>query len=260
MKANLEKLKKRIREKEKILVCFSGGVDSVFLAKIVFDVLGKNALAVTIDSETFPRGELKDAKRIASEIGVRHRIVSCSLLKNRRFVKNPRNRCYYCKKEMMKILKKIADEENIECIADGVTFSDYDEYRPGLKIKCFWHPLAESSFSKNEVRKLAKKTGLLIYDKPSDACLATRIPYNEKITKKNLGMIEKSEAVLKKMGFTQVRVRYHKNIARIEVGEKEIKKILNMRKKIVNEMKKLGCPYITLDLQGYRSGSMDEVL
>jgi len=260
MKANLEKLKKRIREKEKILVCFSGGVDSAFLAKIVFDVLGKNAFAVTIDSETFPRKGLKDAKNVASEIGIRHKIVSCSLLKNKRFVENSVNRCYLCKKEMMKTLKKIAEEENIECIADGVTFSDYEGYRPGLKIKGFWHPLAESGFSKNEVRKLAKKTGLLIYDKPSDACLATRLPYKEKITKKKMEIIENAEEIIKNAGVTQVRVRYHKNIARIEVGEKEIKKILNMRKKIVNEMKKLGSPYITLDLQGYRSGSMDEGL
>ena len=265
MKTELEKLKKEIRQKKKILVCFSGGVDSAFLAKIVFDVLGKNALAVTIDSETFSRNELKDAKNVASEIGIRHEIVSCSLLKNKRFVENPMNRCYYCKKEMMKTLKKIADEENIKCIADGVTFSDYNEYRPGIKASNemrIWHPLAESGFSKNGVRELAKKTGLSVHDKPSNACLATRIPYNEKITKEKLRMIENAEEIIRNAGITQVRVRYHKNIARIEVEEKEIKKILNekTRKRIVNELKKLGFTYITLDLQGYRSGSMDEVL
>ncbi|MCG2826811.1 MAG: 7-cyano-7-deazaguanine synthase [Thermoplasmatales archaeon] len=125
MKTELEKLKKEIRQKEKILVCFSGGGDSAFLAKIAFDVLGKNAVAVTIDSETFPRKELKDAKNVASKIDIKHKIVSCSMLNNKRFAENTRNRCYYCKKEMMKTLKKIADEENIECAADGVTFSDY---------------------------------------------------------------------------------------------------------------------------------------
>ncbi len=258
----IDQLKNAIKQKHKILISFSGGVDSSVLAKIAYDVLGKEALAVTIDSETFPKDELKDSKNVALEIGIPHKIVSCSLLNNKKFVENPVNRCYYCKKEMMKTLRKVAAEKNIKCIADGVCSSDYDEYRPGLKIKSFWHPLSEFGYSKNDVRKIAKKMGLSVHDKPSDACLATRISYNEKITKEKLGMIEKAENIIKDTGVTQVRVRYHKNIARIEVGEKEIKKILDKktRKRIVNELKKLGFTYITLDLQGYRSGSMDEVL
>jgi len=261
----VEKLRNAIKQKHNILISFSGGVDSAFLAKTAYDMLGKNALAVTIDSETFSRNELKDAQKVASWIGIKHRIVYSSVFGNRRFAENTRNRCYYCKKEMMKTLKKIADEENIKCIADGVTFSDYREYRPGIKASNemrIWHPLSEFGFSKNGVRELAKKMGLSVHDKPSNACLATRIPYNEKITKEKLGMIENAEEIIRNAGITQVRVRYHKNIARIEVEEKEIKKILNekTRKRIVNELKKLGCTYITLDLQGYRSGSMDEGL
>lgn len=265
MKTKLEKLKKGIRQKEKILVCFSGEVDSAFLAKIVFDVLGRDAIAVTVSSETLPKKELEDAQKVASWIGIKHRIVYSSVFGNRRFAENTRNRCYYCKKEMMKTLKKIADEENIKCVADGATFSDYKEYRPGIKASNemrVWHPLSEFGFSKNGVRELAKKMGLSVHDKPSNACLATRISYNEKITKEKLGMIENAEEIIRNAGITQVRVRYHKNIARIEVEEKEIKKILNekTRKRIVNELKKLGFTYITLDLQGYRSGSMDDGL
>ncbi len=256
----IEQLKNAIKQKHKILIAFSGGVDSSVLTKIVYDVLGKDTLAVTIDSETFPKDELKDAKKVASEIGISHKIVPCSLLNNKKFVENPVNRCYYCKKEMIKTLRKVAAEKNIKCIADGVCSSDYDEYRPGLKIKGFWHPLSEFGFSKNEVREIAKKMGLSVHAKPSNTCLATRIPYNEKITKKKLGMIESAEEIIRNSGFIQVRVRYHKNIARIEVGEKEIKKILFMRRKIVSELKKIGFTYITLDIRGYRTGSMDEVL
>ena len=263
IKEKLERLKQRIAERGNLLIAFSGGVDSSLLIKVAYDVLGEKALAVTLDSETLPRSELEHAKKIVASIGIRHKIVPSSELLNEEFVKNPPNRCYYCKKESARILKQIAADNGMKCIADGVNRSDLNENRPGVKAcdeEGIWHPLAEVGITKSEVWIFAKELGLSNWNKPSMACLSSRIQYWERITKEKLKMIEDAEEVLKVVGFSQIRVRKHGDIARIELVKEEIKMLLELKEKIVSELKGIGFNYITVDLEGYRSGSMDEYL
>ena len=263
IKEKLERLKQRIAERGNLLIAFSGGVDSTLLTKVAYDVLGEKALAVTLDFETLPRSELEHAKKIAKTIGVKYLIVPFSELRNEEFVKNPPNRCYYCKKESARILKAIAAGKGMKCIADGVNLSDLDENRPGIKAcdeEGIWHPLAEVGITKSEVRIIAKEVGLSTWNKPSMACLSSRIQYWERITKEKLKMIEDAEEVLKVVGFSQIRVRKHGDIARIELVKEEMKMLLELKEKIVSELKGIGFNYITVDLEGYRSGSMDEYL
>jgi uncharacterized protein len=265
MDTKIKTLKEKIRKKKKILIAFSGGVDSAVVAKLAYDALGKTAFAITIDAETFSKNELKIAKKVAKEIGIKHRIIKHSELSNPKIAKNPVDRCYHCRKDLAFTLRSVADTEGIRTIADGINFSDLNEHRPGIiaaNEEGIWHPLIEMKLSKKDVRKMAEKLNLTVCDKPSTACLSSRIPYGEKITISKLRKIEKSENFLRKLGFSQVRVRSHKNIARIEIPENEIKLLLDekKRKNITNELKKLGYTYVTLDLGGYRSGSMDEAL
>lgn len=261
----LELLRRNIKAKKNLLIAFSGGVDSALVAKIACDTLGDDALAVTANSWTLSRVELEHAKKLAEEIGIRHKIIKFSELECKEFAKNPQNRCYYCRKELALQLKKIAEREKIGNIADGVNTDDFKEHRPGIVAsdeENIWHPLVQANIGKEHVRKIAKKLGLKVHSKPSMACLASRIPYDERITEQKLKRIEKAEDFLKTLGFVQVRVRVHKNIARIEVYKNELVKFFSnqLREKIIKKLKKLGFVYITLDLQGYRSGSMDEVL
>lgn len=260
----LEELKGEMRKKGNILVALSGGVDSSVVAKIAHDCLGDKALAVVADSETLPRAELEEAKRVAREIGIHLKVISFSELECKDFVENPPERCYYCRKELSRELKKIADSMNIKTIADGINSSDFGEHRPGIRAADedgIWHPFVEFGLGKNEVRQLARLLELSVSDKPSMACMSSRIPYGEKITREKLERVEKAEALLKDMGFVQVRVRAHADIARIEVPRDEIVRFLEAdTRTIADRFKKLGFNYVTLDLEGYRSGSMDEVL
>ena len=263
MKEKLEYLKEIIKVKDSLVVAFSGGVDSSLVAKIAYEVLGKKALAVTLTSDTFSKRELKSAKIIAKEIGITHEIIESSELGNDEFVKNPENRCYYCKKEEAIILKRIANENRIKYIADGVNLSDFDEHRPGIKAlneEDIIHPLVEARIKKSDIKAMAKFLGLSNYNMTSTTCLSSRISYGEEITTEKLKMIEGAESFILSSGFKQVRVRCHKNIARIEVEKEEIEKAISFREEIVRRLKKVGFKYITLDLEGYRSGSMDEVL
>lgn len=261
----LRLLQKNIKAKKNLLVAFSGGVDSGVVAKVAYALLGKNALAVTADSYTLSREELELAKKLSEEIGIRHRIIKFSELENKKFAENPVNRCYYCRKELARQLKKIARQEKIENIADGVNRDDFKEHRPGIKAadeENILHPLAEANIGKEDVRKIARELGLTAHSKPSTACLASRIPYCERITKQKLKRIEQAEEYLRSLGFAQVRVRAHGNIARIEVDKKYLSKLIyrKTRQKIIKALKPLGFIYITIDIEGYRSGSMDEVL
>jgi uncharacterized protein len=260
----VEQLKGEMKKKGNILVALSGGVDSSVVAKIAYDCLGDKALAVVADSETLPRAELEEAKKVAREIGIPLKVISFSELDCKDFVENPPERCYYCRKELSRELKKIADSMNIETIADGVNSSDFGEHRPGIKAadeEGIWHPFVEFNFGKEEVRQLARLLELSVSDKPSMACMSSRIPYGEKITKEKLERVEKAEALLKELGFIQVRVRAHGDIARIEVPGDDIVRFLEIdTREIAEKFKELGFNYITLDLEGYRSGSMDEVL
>ena len=259
----LEELKRRIREKEKLLVAFSGGVDSGFLLMVAHEVLGEKVRAVTIDSELFPRRELEHVKSFLKRMGIKHKIVQFFWQRNEDFVINPYNRCYFCKKKFSRILKEVAAEEGVTTIAEGVTLSDLAKHRPGIvasEEEGVWHPLAEVGITKNEVRQMAKEIGLPFWDKPPNPCLATRIAYGERITREKLERIEKAEDFLKDMGFRQVRVRLHRGgIARIEVEKEEIEVFFGtkMLEEVCGKLKMLGFNYVTLDLEGYRSGSMD---
>lgn len=263
MKEKLEHLEEIIKEKDSLVIAFSGGIDSSLVAKIAYDVLDEKALAVTLTSDAFSQRELENAKKIAKEIGVHHMIVKSSELGNEAFVKNSENRCYYCKKEEAVVLKRIANENRIKYIADGVNLSDFGEHRPGIKAldeEDIIHPLVEARIKKSDIKAMAKFLGLSNYNMPSTTCLSSRISYGEEITKEKLKMIEEAESFILSSGFRQVRVRCHKNVARIEVGKEEIEKVINFREEIVRRLKEVGFKYIALDLEGYRSGSMDEIL
>jgi len=263
-----EQLKKRLKKMEKVLIAFSGGVDSSFLLKIALDTLGKvNVLAVTADSETYPREELKDASNLAKDLGLdgRHRIIKTSELKLKKFSENPQDRCYYCKSELFSRLKKIAQKNKISYVLDGSNYSDQNDFRPGRKALTelgIRSPLLESGLTKEEIRALSKKLKLPTWNKPALACLSSRIPYGEKITLEKLKRIEKAESFLKNLGFNQLRVRDHNNIARLELELEEFKKLTdeNLRVKIYDKFRGLGFIYVTLDLLGYRTGSMNEFL
>jgi uncharacterized protein len=261
----LNSLKKIISDFKSVLVAYSGGVDSTFLLKVCKDVLNNNVLAVIAISPAYSEDEIKFARRMAKIIGVKYLLIETDELKNKDFCKNTPFRCYYCKKELFSKLKKIAEENNIEYVIEGTNYDDLKDFRPGLnaiKELGIRSPLLEAKLRKKEIRELSKYFSLPTYDKPSYACLSSRFPYYEEITEDKLKMIDEAERFLKRCGFSQVRVRYYKNICRIEVEKKELNLFLeeNFRKKIVKKFKDLGFIYITLDLEGYRSGSMNEEL
>jgi len=266
-----EHLKKTLKKMGKVLVAFSGGVDSSFLLKVALDTLGsENVWAVTADSETYPEEELKSASKLAKDLGLdgRYRIIRTIELKLKNFSKNPPDRCYYCKSELFSKLKKIAWKNKIPWVLDGSNYSDREDFRPGRKALLklgVRSPLLESRLTKEEIRALSKKLKLPTWNKPALACLSSRLPYGEKITLKKLSRIEKAESYLKTLGFNQLRVRHHNGFARIELEPEELKRLMNVhlwriRKKIYAKLRDLGFTYVTLDLLGYRSGSMNEVL
>jgi uncharacterized protein len=261
--SKLIKLRKIISEKESVVIAFSGGVDSSLIAKIAFEHLGEKSLAVTIDSDTFSKRELLLSKRIAREIGIRHRILSVSELNNPEFTKNPVDRCYHCKMEEINALKNVAAQFRFSCIAFGVNGSDYSEHRPGIRAleeEGFFLPLVEAGINKSIIASLAKSAGLSNYNLSSTTCLASRIPYGECITASKLKRIERGEAILYSLGVRHSRVRNHENSARIEIDETDIPIIIQHRRNIITKFKKLGFTYISLDLEGYRSGSLNETL
>jgi uncharacterized protein len=259
----LKELEKKLSEKGKVLISYSGGLDSGFLAKVAHDVLGDNAYCVILDSETISRSEIDGALFLAKSLGINCHVVKYSVFDFPEFTMNSQNRCYLCKKQSSIMLKKVAKNLSIDHIADGVNISDYNDYRPGIKAsdeEGIWHPFVDAGISKVDIRKIARSMGLSFWNKPSSACMSSRIPYGDRITEANLAMIECAEDYLKDQGIEQVRVRVHGSTARIEVLDDDFGSVLRIRSKVVEELKRIGFSYITLDLQGFRSGSMNEVI
>ncbi|MCL5771447.1 MAG: ATP-dependent sacrificial sulfur transferase LarE [Actinobacteria bacterium] len=254
-----------------VVIAFSGGVDSTFLLKVAKDVLKDNVIAVTAKSATFPEREIKKAAELAKCFKVKHLIIESDELKNPDYMKNDFNRCYFCKKELFNDIKKIADDSHgtdggkFYYILDGQNFDDINDFRPGMKAAeelGIRSPLKEAKLTKDEIRELSKSLDIDGWDRPSFACLSSRIPYGTHINEQLLNKIDLLENLLLNLGFTQVRVRHHDKIARIEVAQEEINKFNNkdIRMQIVSEFKKQGYLYVTLDIEGYKTGSMNKVL
>lgn len=252
-----------LKDLESAAVAFSGGVDSTFLLYAAKEALGDKAMAVTICSNLITSDEIEDAENYCKEIGIKHLKVFVDEQNIDGFKENPVDRCYICKKHIFSYIKKIAEDEGIKFVVEGSNVDDIDDYRPGMKaikeldIKS---PLKETGFTKDEIRQISKSFGLKTWNMQSAACLASRFEYGEEITTEGLKMVEKSESVLKSIGFSQFRVRVHKNIARIEVPDSEFDKLLEHRLLICNKLKEYGFDYVTMDLKGYRMGSMNEVI
>ncbi|MDD5045110.1 MAG: ATP-dependent sacrificial sulfur transferase LarE [Candidatus Omnitrophica bacterium] len=263
MEEKLAKLKNILGRIDSALVAYSGGVDSTFLLKVVCDCLRKErVLAVTANSETYPSDELKLARRLADKFRVRHLIIETSELHNPKFSNNPVNRCYYCKRELFSRLKEIARDEKIEYVLDATQASDSFDFRPGDKAKKelgIRSPLKEAGFTKEDVRQLSKKFKLPTWDMPSKACLASRFPYGMRITRDGLRRVEKAEKIIRSLGFSQVRVRNYDSTAKIEVEKGKVPFLISkLRPENLAKIKKIGYKYITVDLEGYRTGSMNE--
>jgi len=261
----VDKLRDYLKTLESVAVAFSGGVDSTFLLKIAHDILGDRAIAVTARSLSFPKRELEEASVFTKENGIEHIIIDSEELDIDGFSDNPVNRCYLCKSELFTKIQSIASEKNLNHVVEGSNLDDEGDYRPGhiaiseLGVKS---PLRHAGLTKEEIRKLSKELGLPTWNKQSFACLSSRFPYGESITPERLLMIDAAEQFLLDLGLHQVRVRYHGNLARIETDETGFARLMERinRQLIYDKFRELGFTYVTLDVLGYRTGSMNETL
>ena len=264
----LDKLKNILKKYKKILIAYSGGVDSTFLLKVAIDTLGKkNVIISTAISQTYPKYDLSSAKKIIKQFGIKHLFLKTDEMSNKNFVSNTPDRCYWCKNELFGRLAARAKKDKIKIICDGTNYSDRDDYRPGMKAAEKWnikHPLLESKLSKDDIRLLSKKLSLPTWNKDASPCLASRFPYGNKITSEKLKKISDAENELKKLPLVikNLRLRDYEDTARIEIDKNQLNQIFknNIHKKIVAILSKYNYTYITLDLEGYRTGSLNKTI
>ncbi|MFO7696525.1 MAG: ATP-dependent sacrificial sulfur transferase LarE [Anaerolineae bacterium] len=263
----VQQLRNEIRQLESVAVAFSGGTDSTLLLAVSVQVLGaERVLAITADSPTLPRRELEDAEALASEIGVRQLVIETEELANPSFAQNPPDRCYYCKQELFTRMRRVADHEGFRNLIYGATAEDLGDYRPGMKAAQeagASAPLLLAGFLKSDVRELSRQLGLRTWDKPAMACLSSRFPYGTPITGQGLTRVEQAEDLLRhELGLHQVRVRDQDTMARIEVETQDLARLVQepARSQVIARLKALGYTYVTLNLEGFRSGSLNDVL
>jgi pyridinium-3,5-biscarboxylic acid mononucleotide sulfurtransferase len=259
----LQELRRIIGEMDSAVVAFSAGVDSTFVAAVAADVLGERALAVTGVSPSIPASEVEEAKALAAQIGVRHLLLDTSEMDRPGYVENSPQRCYHCKTELYSLLEAMAGRDGIAWVLDGCNMDDLGDHRPG-RVAAAEHkvrsPLIEAGLTKADIRELSKERGLPTWDKPAMACLSSRIPYGTPVTVEALDQVGAAEAFLRNLGLRQLRVRHHGDVARIEVELADIPIVVEHRQRIVTRLRNLGYTHVTLDLAGFRSGSMNEAL
>lgn len=265
LRAKYDRLLQILKECERVVVAFSGGVDSTFLARAAKDALGDRALLVTADSETYPASELAEARRLAEHLGLRHVVVETRELDNPEYARNAPNRCFFCKEELFTKLSPIAEREGMARLVYGANMDDLGDHRPGMeaaKRMGVRAPLIEAGFWKAEIRELSRELGLPTWEKPSFACLSSRFQYGDPITPEKLRQVEAAEALLRSLGFRQFRVRHHDRLARLEIAQEEIGRLWEdgVGDAVASRLRELGYLHVTVDLQGFRSGSANEAL